>query len=200
VEHKEKDGKMTRYAMLIDTSKCIGCHTCTVACRDQFVINDWPPYSAAQPDGGHFWMFVEEKIWGKAADASTKARYIAEPCMLCDDPPCVKAATDGAAYKRPDGIVIIDPVKSKGQQQIVDSCPYGRIYWNDQLQIPQKCTSCVHRLERGTQPACVVTCPTQALQFGDETELASLIADKKAKVLSPELGVNPKVYYAGLPE
>lgn len=189
---------MTRYALLIDTAKCIGCHTCTVACRDQFVLNDWPPYSAAQPEG-HFWMNVIEKVWGKAADATTHARYIAEPCMLCDKPPCVTAAKNGAAYKRPDGIVIFDQVKSKGQKQIVDSCPYGKVYWNDQLQIPQKCTLCAHRLERGLQPACVNICPTQAITIGDETALASAIADKKATVLSPELGFQPKVYYAGLP-
>jgi tetrathionate reductase subunit B len=189
---------MTRYVMLIDTGRCIGCNVCTVACKDQFVDNDWPPYSLAQPGLGHFWMIVGEKEWGSNGP-NLKVRYIAEPCMLCDDPPCVKAATDGAAYKRPDGIVIIDPVKSKDQKQIVDSCPYGRIYWNDQLQIPQKCTLCAHRLDKGLQPACVNSCPTQALTVADEATLASVIADKNAVVLSPELNTVPKVYYAGLP-
>jgi len=202
---------MVRYAWLIDTTRCIGCNVCTITCKDQFVGNDWPPYSAAQQDGeydntgwqikpGHFWMSVAEKEWGKAIDASTKVRYIAEPCMLCDDPPCVKAATGGAMYKRPDGIVIIDPVKSKGQQQIVASCPYGKIFWNNQLQIPQKCTLCAHRLDVGLQPACVNACPiTGVMTFGDETALASAISQKKAVVLSPELKTVPKVYYAGLP-
>lgn len=190
---------MVRYALLIDTARCIGCNVCTIACRDQFVLNDWSPYSAPQPDTGHFWMFVAEKEWGRAADASTKVRYIAEPCMLCDEPPCLKAATGDALYKRPDGIVIIDPVKSKGQQQILAACPYGKIYWNDKLQIPQKCTLCAHRLDKGLQPACVNACPTSAITIGDEAALASAIADKKATVLSPEFGAVPKVYYAGLP-
>lgn len=202
---------MVRYAWLIDTSRCIGCNTCTIACKDQFVGNDWPPYSAAQQGAvvdntgwqskqGHMWISVGEKQWGKAADFSTKVRYMAEPCMLCDDPPCVKAATGGAMYKRPDGIVIIDPVKSKGQQQIVAACPYGKIFWNDQLQIPQKCTQCAHRLDVGLQPACVNACPvTGVMTFGDEATLASAIADKKAVVLNPELKTVPKVYYAGLP-
>lgn len=190
---------MTRYALLIDTTKCIGCNNCAVACKDQFVLNDWPPYSLAQPDTGHFWIMVAEKVWGKAADASVKVRYIPQPCMLCDKPPCVAAAQNGAAYKRPDGIVIFDLIKSKGQKQIVDACPYGRIYWNQQLQIPQKCNLCLHRLDQGLQPACVNACPTQAITIGDETALASTIADNKATVLSPELGAVPKVYYAGLP-
>jgi tetrathionate reductase subunit B len=192
---------MTRYAMLIDTSKCIGCNDCTIACKDQYVDNDWPPYSLAQPGpNGDFWMQVVVKEWGKAADASTKVRYLAEPCMQCENPPCVAAASDGAAYKRPDGIVILDPVKSKGQKQIVDACPYGKIFWNDQLQIPQKCTLCLHRLDKGLQPACVNACPMEVIKVGDETALASTIADMKAKVLSPELGADPKVYYAGLPD
>jgi Fe-S-cluster-containing dehydrogenase component len=188
---------MTRYALLIDTTRCIGCNVCTVACKDQFVENDWPPYSLSQPDSGHLWMFVAEKEWGKGVDV--KVRYIPQPCMLCEKPPCVPAATDGAAYKRADGIVIFDLQKSKGQKQIVDSCPYGRIYWNDQLSIPQKCNLCVHRLEKGLQPACVQACPTEAITIGDEGALAAGVAEKKAKPLSPELGADPKVYYAGLP-
>ena len=191
---------MTRYALLIDTTRCIGCNACVLACKDQFgMTNDWLPYSLAQPDSGQLWIFVDEKESGKAVDSSTKVTYIPEPCMLCDKPPCVTAAQNGAAYKRPDGIVILDPVKSKGQKQIVDACPYGRIFWNDQLQIPQKCTLCAHRLDQGLQPACVNACPTQIITIGDETTLASTIADKKAIVLSPELGAVPKVYYAGLP-
>jgi len=188
---------MTRYTLLIDTTRCMGCNCCTVACTDQFVENDWPPYSVAQPDTGQLWMSVVEKESGKFP--AVKVRYIAQPCMLCDKPPCVTAAKNGAAYKRPDGIVLFDLEKSKGQKQIVDACPYGKAFWNEQLQIPQKCNLCAHRLDQGLQPACVNACPTQAITIGDATTLASTIADKKAKVLSPELGTDPKVYYVGLP-
>jgi tetrathionate reductase subunit B len=202
---------MTRYALLIDTTLCIGCNVCTIACKDQFVGNDWPPYSASQQGAvvdstgwqtqpGHSWISVSQKEWGKAADFSTKVRYISEPCMQCENPPCLKAGQNDAMYKRPDGIVIIDPVKSKGQKQIVDACPYGKIFWNEQLQIPQKCTLCAHRIDVGLTPACVNACPTHAMTIGDEASLASEIAGKKAKVLSPEFGADPKVYYAGLPD
>jgi tetrathionate reductase subunit B len=187
---------MARYAWLIDVTRCLGCNVCTVTCKDQTVGNDWAPYSSAQPDSGQFWISVAEHEWGKGA--GVKVQYVSEPCMLCDNPPCVTAATGGAAYKRPDGIVIIDPVKSKGQKQIVDACPYGKVYWNDQLQIPQKCTLCAHRLDQGLQPACVDACPTNAIKIGDETALASAISAMKATVLGPELGTVPKAYYAGL--
>jgi tetrathionate reductase subunit B len=187
---------MTRYALLIDTTRCIGCSVCTLACKDQFVDNDWLPYSMAQPDSGQLWVSVAEMESGKGANV--KVQYVSEPCMQCENPPCVTAAKNGAAYKRPDGIVILDIEKSKGQKQIVDACPYGKVFWNDQLQIPQKCTLCAHRLDQGLQPACVNACPTEAITIGDESELAAAIADKKAKVLSPELGTDPKVYYIGL--
>ena len=173
----------------------MGCSTCAITCKDQFVGNEWP-YSSPQPEG-HMWMQVAEKEWGKGANV--QVRYIPQPCMLCDKPPCVTAATNGAAYKRPDGIVLFDPVKIKGQKQVVDSCPYGRIYWNDQLQIPQKCDLCLHRLEKGLQPACVNACPVEVHTVDDETVLAPKIKEKNAKVLSPETNADPRVYYANLP-
>ncbi len=70
---------------------------------------------------GHLWMEVAEKGWGKGKDV--QVRYIPQPCMLCQSPPCAAAAIDRAATIRPDGIVIFDPVKSKGQKQIVAACP-----------------------------------------------------------------------------
>jgi Fe-S-cluster-containing dehydrogenase component len=77
----------------------------------------------------------------------------------------------------PDGIVIIDPVKAKGQKAIVNSCPYRVIFWNAELEIPQKCTLCAHRLDEGEkQPRCVEACPTGALVFGDLDDPGSEIA------------------------
>jgi Fe-S-cluster-containing dehydrogenase component len=190
---------MTRYALLVDTTKCIGCGVCVAICKDQFVDNDWPPYSAAQPTTGQFWIQLTEFETGKAVDYTYQHKYVSQLCMLCDNPPCVAAGKNGAIFKRPDGIVIIDPVASKGQQQIVAACPYGRIFWNDALQIPQKCTLCAHRLDKGLTPACVNACPTNVFTIGDDTQLASKVSAANAKVLSPGLGAVPKVYYAGLP-
>jgi nitrate reductase beta subunit len=106
-----------------------------------------------------------------------------------------------AVYKRDDGIVIIDP-EAPMDEGIVDSCPYGTIYWNEDLGIGQKCTLCAHRIDSGQEPKCVFSCPRECLVFGDldnpASEVSQLIADKEAEPLHPEYGTEPKVFYSGL--
>ena len=90
-----------------------------------------------------------------------KTVYIKVPCMHCDDAPCVAQHPD-KVYKRPDGIVIIDPVKAKGAKEILDSCPYRVIFWNEETDLPQKCTLCAHLLDQGwDEPRCVEDMPHQ---------------------------------------
>jgi tetrathionate reductase subunit B len=186
-------------ALIVDVTLCNGCHNCQIACKDEYVENDWPPYSAAQPDTGHFWMKTNEIVRGTVP--KVKVAYVPTPCMQCDTAPCMKAATGEAIYKRDDGIVIIDAVKSKGQKQIVDACPYGVIYWNDTTGIPQKCTFCAHLLDRGwKEPRCVEACPTGALMFGEYEDLKATIQQKGALPLNPEYGTQPRVYYRGVPK
>lgn len=102
-------------------------------------------------------------------------------------------------YRRDDGLVIIDPVKAHGQKQIVDSCPYGKIFWNEELEIPQKCTGCAHILDGDEPlktPRCVDNCPVHVIEFGELDELDL----EGAEVLHPEYGTKPHVYYTGLPK
>jgi len=185
--------------LLIDISRCNGCFNCQIACKDEHVDNDWSPYAKPQPDMGHFWMRVNEIERGVVP--KVKVSYVPKPCMQCEDPPCEKAATDGAVYRRKDGIVIIDPEKSKGKKKIIESCPYGCIYWNEEFQIPQKCTFCAHLLDQGwKEPRCVEACCTGALIFGEYDELKKIINERKAEILNPEFGLKTKVYYIGLPK
>ncbi|MFA6807930.1 MAG: 4Fe-4S dicluster domain-containing protein [Eubacteriales bacterium] len=181
---------------IVDVSKCNGCYGCQLACKDEHVNNDWMPYAKPQPDIGQFWMNVKQKTHGSVP--KVKVEYTPTPCMHCDNPKCAEVAKNGAVYKREDGLVIIDPIKAKGQKQIVEACPYGAIYWNEELQIPQKCTGCAHLVDEGKVPRCVDMCPTGALLFGDEEEFKDLIA--KAEVIKPELGLKPRVYYLNLPK
>jgi tetrathionate reductase subunit B len=186
-------------AMIVDVTRCNGCYNCQIACKDEHVDNDWSPYAKPQPDTGQFWMHVHEIERGSYP--KVKIAYLPTLCMQCQQPSCVNAAKNGAVYKRNDGIIIIDAEKSKGQTQIVSACPYGAIFWNSQLNIPQKCTFCAHLLDKGWKiPRCVEACPTAALIFGEYEDLKSLIKNKQAEVLSPEFKEQPSVYYVGLPK
>jgi len=191
---------MTKYGMVIDISRCTACYCCFVACKDEYWDNDYPPYSAPQPKLGQFWVDLVKKERGTYP--CIKVAYMPVLCMQCNDAPCVKAAKNGAVYKRPDGIVIIDPQKAVGQKQIVDACPYHVIFWNEEKQLPQKCTFCVHLLEEGKVPKCVQACPTQALIFGDldnpESEVSKLLKSGKAEFFHPEYKAKPNVCYVDL--
>ena len=194
---------MARYGMLIDSTKCNGCFNCFLACRDEYYGNDYPPYSAAQPLNGQFWMQVKEVERGSYP--KPKLSYIPTPCMQCKEAPCKEAATDGAVYRRDDGIVIIDPVKAKGQEGIAKACPYRVIFWNQEEELPQKCTFCAHRLDEGAKlPRCVEACPTGALTFGDLddplSDIAKLADDLAVETLHPQFGTQPNVLYFGLPK
>jgi len=194
---------MPRYGMVIDIAKCCGCYNCFLACKDEHCGQGYPGYTVEQPMAGQFWMNIIEKERGQYP--KVKLAYIPIPCQHCEDAPCVKSAKDGAVYRRPDGIVIIDPEKAAGQKQIVSSCPYGVIYWNEEKNLPQKCTLCAHLLDEGwKEPRCVEMCPTGALVFGDlddpDSEVSRLIASGNTESLHPEYGLKEKVVYIGLPK
>lgn len=108
----------------------------------------------------------------------------------------MKIASD-AVYRRDDGLVIIDPEKAKGREDLVDACPAHAVYWNEALEIPQKCTGCAHLLDNGWEvPRCVDACSTDALLYVDEDEI-----DKdKAEVWESVSDLSPKVYYYNTPK
>jgi len=194
---------MAKYGMVIDIDKCTGCYNCFMACKDEHCGNDFPPYSASQPNMGHFWMRIFEKERGTYP--KVKVAYTAVPCMQCENASCIAAAEGNAVYKRPDGIVIIDPEKAKGQKDIVKSCPYRVIYWNEEKGIPQKCTFCAHLLDEGwKEPRCAEACPNGSLTFGDfadpKSEVSKLVASGNTEVLHPEYGLNESVKYIGVPK
>jgi Fe-S-cluster-containing dehydrogenase component len=192
---------MSNYGMIIDVDKCSGCYNCFLACRDEHYGNDFPPVAAAQPFEGHFWMQMIELERGEYP--KVKASFIPKPCMHCDDPPCARPSTNGAVYKRPDGIVIIDPQKSVGQKEIVSSCPQRVIFWNESKNVPQKCTLCAHLLDKGwKEPRCVEACPTGALAFGDLDDPKSEFSKlwNSAEPFHPELELKPRVKYLAIPK
>ena len=180
-----------------DVTICNGCHNCQIACKDEHVGNDWTPYAKPQPDTGQFWLKLHEFIKGTVP--KVKMHYLPVLCMHCEEAPCMAACQiDGAMYRREDGLVMVDPQRCTGCQNCVDSCPYGVLFFNEDLNLAQKCTGCAHLLDDGWQvPRCVDACPTGALKFVDESALAGI--QRKAEVLHPEYGTRPRIYYLDIP-
>jgi Fe-S-cluster-containing dehydrogenase component len=190
---------MKKWNMVIDLALCNDCNCCFMADKDEYTGNDWPPFSKAQPWEGHRWISIDRKERGQFPQVQVVHRP--SPCMHCDDAPCVNAASDGAVYKLPNGLVIIDPEKAAGRPEIVDSCPYGAIYWNHDANVAQKCTGCAHLVEEGwVQTRCSQGCPTGALTLvlADDAEMAQKVAAESLEVFRPELGTAPRVYYKDL--
>ena len=157
--------------IVFDASLCNGCYGCQFACKDEHCGNDWRPIAAEQPTSGQFWCKIEEEERGSVPEV--RVQYTPLFCGHCEDAPCLAAGeADGSVYRREDGLIIIDPEKAKGRRDLVDSCPAGRIYWNEILDIPQKCTGCAHLLDDGwSVPRCVDVCPTGALTYVEEDEV-----------------------------
>ena len=146
---------------------------------------------------GQFWLKVKQ--FERGAGSHVRVTYLPTLCNHCGNAPCMEAARDGAVYRRDDGLVLIDPAKAKGQRQIVDACPYHAVYWNEELNLPQKCTGCAHLLDGDEPikiPRCMDNCHVDAIVFGEEADLDL----EGAEVLHPEWGTKPRVFYRGLPK
>jgi Fe-S-cluster-containing dehydrogenase component len=194
---------VARHGMIIDLTRCNGCYNCQIACKDEHVGNDLSPLSKAQPAEGHFWMRIEENERGQFP--RVLMTYIPIPCLHCQhEAPCMAADRSGVIRRRSDGIVLIDPEKATGKKELVDTCPFGTIFWNEEVNLPQKCTLCAHLLDLGwREPRCVEACPTEALLFGDLDDPNSQISQKKSEiqteVFQGRKDLNPIVVYVGLP-
>jgi len=183
---------------IVDVARCNGCYCCQIACKDEHVGNDWSPYAKPQPDTGQFWLKLNEYTRGTVP--KVKLHYVPVPCQHCAKATCLAACpVEGAIYRREDGLVVVDPQKCTGCRECLLSCPYDAIFFNEDLNIVQKCTGCAHLLDNGwTVPRCVDICPTQAIKFGDESEFAAEIA--KATLLGPADENGPRVYYLNVPK
>jgi len=190
---------MSKWNMIVDVEKCENCANCFLVTKDEHVGNDFPGYAAPQPLHGHRWVDIHRNERGQYP--IVEANFMPVMCNHCDNAPCIGAGPKGAVYQRSDGIVIIDPVKAKGQKQIVDSCPYGAIFWNEELDLPQKWIFDAHLLDAGwTRTRIEQSCPTGALRSlkVDDTEMSRMAVSQSLEVLKPELNTRPRVYYRNL--
>ena len=152
---------MEKMHIVFDTEKCVGCFNCLLACQDEFLGNDWLPYSEMQESHGQKWITTTRHERGKAP--ITEVCFVTEMCRHCENAQCIKSYPD-CFTRRDDGIVLIDVNKARGNKELLKACPYGQIKWNEELQTAQKCTMCAHLLDQGwTEPRCVQACPLRAL-------------------------------------
>ncbi|KLU65245.1 tetrathionate reductase subunit B precursor [Desulfosporosinus acididurans] len=216
-----KPEQQRKWAMVIDLRKCIGCHSCTVACQAENVL---PPGVIYRP--------VTEQEGG--VYPQVRLHFLPQPCMHCTIPPCTKVCPVAATYKRDDGVVVVDYTKCIGCQRCISVCPYGARsfdkgsyytnstpqhepyesepsfeYGGDWFRQPgsikppinkvRKCHFCLERIEAGMLPACVNTCLGRATYFGDlnnDTSLINgLIKSNSVMKLKEELKTGPNVYY-----
>jgi Fe-S-cluster-containing dehydrogenase component len=189
---------MQKWNMIIDVAECTNCHLCTLATMDEHVGNDWPGYSAPMPRHGHRWIDILQKERGQVP--TIDVAFVPTMCNHCDNAPCLAKGGD-AVKKRDDGIVIIDPVKAKGRKDLVASCPYGHIWWNEELELPQIWTFDAHLIDQGwDKTRGHQACPTGAMRAlkVEDTEMARLVREQALEVIKPELATQPRVYYKNL--
>ena len=174
-----------RYAMAVDTLRCVGCNGCVIACKTENAL----------PDGG-FRDWIVTEVHGAFPALSMEIR--SERCNQCGEPSCVDACPTGASHVNEGGIVGVDRDKCTGCKACIAACPYGARYVHPRGFV-DKCTFCLHRVKRGLLPACVENCPTRALTFGDladpDSPLSTLLRSRKSKVLQPESGNKPNVFF-----
>lgn len=175
-----------KLGFLIDHRKCIGCHACSVACKEEHqvplgVYRTWVKY-------------IEKGDFPNARRHFTVLR-----CNHCEDAPCVTICPVTALYKRSDGIVDFDPNVCIGCKACMQACPYDALYIDPNTDTAAKCNFCAHRVEVGLQPSCQIVCPTQAIVSGDlddpNSHIASLTAREPVQVRKPEKGTKPQLFY-----
>ncbi len=182
------DGK--RFGWFVDTRRCFGCHGCEVSCKSE---NDVPLGS-----------YIRQTIYKDVGEYPQVARmFLPMACQHCEDAPCIKACPCGALHKEEGGTVAVDYDTCCGHGTCVEVCPYGAIYLDPVAKQAVKCHNCYHRTENGMEPACVPTCPSEALYFGDlndpESKISKAMAadDLEFSQLRPEKGTQPRMWFAG---
>jgi Fe-S-cluster-containing dehydrogenase component len=190
---------MKKWNLIIDVAECTNCNLCTLAAMDEYVGNEWRGYSAPMPKHGHKWINILQKERGQMP--MIDIAYVPTMCNHCDDAPCMKAAPKGAIRKRKDGIVLIDPKRAKGQKQLVEACPYGHIWWNEEFQLPQAWTFDAHLIDQGWQQTRgQQSCPTGAMRAVcvEDADMTRMASEQSLEVMKPELNSKPRVYYRNL--
>ncbi len=199
------------WGMVIDLKLCIGCQSCSVACKQEYGV----------PRGVYWTKTLIEEV---GTYPNVTRVYTPQICNHCEEAPCEKACPTGASYTDEDkGVVLVDYDKCVGCRACYVACPYQnrhylkrgvlkgyfpekgltpfekQCYEDFQEGTVTKCVGCIERVNAGKDPACVIGCPTNARKFGDlsdpNSEIRKIIRSRNAVQPMPEKGTEPKVYY-----
>lgn len=203
---------MTHFAYAVKLNRCIGCHTCSLACKMQNNI----------PDGMLWNRVLTENCdvvdGAEGTYPNLKRTYLPLACQHCQNAPCQKVCPTGATYTDATGRVEINYSKCIGCRMCAAACPYNaRVFnWSEGSRITgfeygdasvkarpkgvmEKCTMCTPRVTKGLEPMCVAACPTRARVFGDlddpESEISQLLAKGNVRHLLEEKGTKPSIFY-----
>ncbi len=207
-----------RYGMVVDLNRCVGCQTCTIACKH---ANDTPPDVQ--------WRRVLDVERGTFPDV--QRLFLVTGCQHCAEPPCVPVCPTGATAQRADGLVTMDYDTCIGCGYCAVACPYqartiahdrgwyfgeetaqeAHVAHDERAGVANKCTFCVERVDEATAlgrvpgvdleytPACAASCIAQALHFGDfadpDSNVSRLARDNANFQMHAELGTDPQIRY-----
>ncbi|MHB1654287.1 MAG: 4Fe-4S dicluster domain-containing protein [Desulfitobacteriaceae bacterium] len=200
------------WSFIIDTIKCIGCARCVEACKkengvpldrevyrtwvERYLVDSNEEVRIDSPRGGL--DFKQQDI------KPEKQFFVPKLCNQCHNAPCIQVCPVGATYKTGDGVVLVDRKRCIGCRYCIQACPYGARFLHPVLKVADKCTWCYHRISRGMLPACVQVCPMGARKFGNlkdpSSEVVALKKKARTRVLKPDMGTKPNVYYIDLDE
>lgn len=161
-------------AILTDTTKCIGCRECVLACKKENKLEPELPHRWNLDDG------LSARNWTSIVDRPDEM-YVRKQCRHCLEPACVSACPVGAIEKTGEGPVVYDGGKCMGCRYCMMACPYGipRYDWDKPVPYIRKCVMCYEtRVSKGRQPACTEACPTKATIFGDRDELIKIAHER----------------------
>lgn len=155
-----KDTSRRSSAFFVDTTKCINCRTCEIACKDA--------------NGGRTGVGLRRvRVFEGGEFPGVFAYNISMSCNHCEDPACMRACPTGAYTKRDDGTVVHDPARCIGCRYCTWACPYGAPQYDPGIGRVVKCDMCMGRIAEGEPPACVASCPMRVIEVGTDVEVSA---------------------------
>lgn len=173
---------MKQYGFLVDSSKCTGCKTCQVSCKDEKDLPLGPKFRRVYEFGGGSWA-KQGNLWTQ----NVFNYYLSIACNHCEHPTCVEGCPTGAMHKRKeDGLVVVNQDVCVGCRYCEMRCPYGAPQFDAEKKVMSKCDGCYQRVAEGKKPVCVESCPQRALDFDEISVLREKYGNENAIAPLPD--------------